>query len=412
MRILYVTSELPYPPDRGAAVRGYHLLRWLAPANEIVMLSLTEKRGQELDDAIAGLSELCRRIRAFPSRDLGALEEPFRAMRFAMSGVPIDLRRFASSELAAAVEAEIAAGEPDVVALEHSSMMLYLSHVPESLRARTVLLSHDVDFLKYWRLAQLESALARRMRLRLHAAMLRRWEPRMAERFGLFTTVSAPDRDALLALNPRVTVAVVPNGVDVAGLAQLPAASPVQPARLLFIGNLGYGPNIDAVAWLTRDIVPRIQQRGYDVEVDVIGVGATDEVRRLASDSVRVLGSVPDVRPSYEAAAVSLVPLRAGGGTRLKILEAMALGRPVVTTSIGCEGLEVEHGKHVLVADDTETFATSTIELLTNAGLRNRLVHAARELVERRYDWRTIGADLVRLLTELSNADRGVPARA
>jgi len=186
---------------------------------------------------------------------------------------------------------------------------------------------------------------------------------------------------------------VIPNGVDIQKYQPLPAenASPV----LLFIGNMGYPPCVDAVLYFCREIFPRIRSVLSAAELWIVGRDPRPEVLQLNGDGVHVTGRVDDVIPYYQQSAVCVVPLRAGGGTRLKILEAMALGRPVVSTTIGCEGLDVVDGEHLLIADNPKQFAEKTVRLLTDRQLYQHISTNGRQLVEARYDWDKIAGRLM-----------------
>ncbi len=159
---------------------------------------------------------------------------------------------------------------------------------------------------------------------------------------------------------------------------------------------MGYPPNVDAVLWFCREMLPRIQQQIHDVKFLVVGHHPSPEIRKLDErPNITVTGHVSEMRPYYERASVCIVPLRAGGGTRLKILEAMALGRPVVSTSLGCEGLNVQHGQELLIADSPPKFVKGIIQLLQSRTLRELLAHHARTIVEEVYDWDVLGQKLL-----------------
>ena len=228
---------------------------------------------------------------------------------------------------------------------------------------------------------------------------MHQWEPRYAERFDRCTTVSEIDRQLLLKANPRLRVDVIPNGVDIQKYQPLPAenASPT----LLFIGNMGYPPCVDAVLYFCREIFPLIRRKIGAAELWIVGRDPRPEVLQLNGDGVHVTGRVDDVIPYYRQSAVCVVPLRAGGGTRLKILEAMALGRPVVSTTIGCEGLDVVDGEHLLIADTPEQFAEKTVRLLTDRQLYQHIAANGRQLVEDRYDWDKIAGRLMDVYAEI-----------
>jgi glycosyltransferase involved in cell wall biosynthesis len=203
---------------------------------------------------------------------------------------------------------------------------------------------------------------------------------------------------------PGGRIAAIPNGVDLAAFQPEPAASEArhQEAGLLtFVGLLRYTPNADAVRWFVRDILPLVRRQDPSARFEAVGKTPSPAVLALAADDVRIVGSVPDVRPFLARASVVVVPLRAGSGTRIKILEALAMGKAVVTTSIGCEGLAVRDGVHLLVADDRESFAAATARLLAVPELRARLGAAGRALVERDYSWSTSVDRLARFHDEI-----------
>jgi glycosyltransferase involved in cell wall biosynthesis len=192
---------------------------------------------------------------------------------------------------------------------------------------------------------------------------------------------------------------VIPNGVDIQKYQPLPAE--VTSPTLLFIGNMGYPPCVDAVVYFCREIFPQIQRTVSGVKLWIVGRNPRSEVVKLNSDRVHVTGQVEDVIPYYRKGAVCVVPLRAGGGTRLKILEAMALGRPVVSTTIGCEGLDVIDGEHLFIADKPVQFAEKTKRLLTDRQLYQQISTRGRQLVEARYDWDKIANQLIDVYGEV-----------
>jgi glycosyltransferase involved in cell wall biosynthesis len=224
-------------------------------------------------------------------------------------------------------------------------------------------------------------------------AMLR-WETAAARRFDRAIVVSEPERDALRRSDPRLAVSIVENGVDAAALSPLP--EPPVTDTLLFVGTFTYRPNVDAALLLGREIFPLVRRAFPAARLLLVGHEPPDAVRALGRElGVSLAGAVPDVRRAYERAAVAVAPLRAGGGTRLKILEAMALGRPVVSTRVGAEGLDVADGNDLLLADAPGDFAKAVARLLGDRPLRARLAANARRLVEARYDWARPGDALL-----------------
>jgi glycosyltransferase involved in cell wall biosynthesis len=272
-----------------------------------------------------------------------------------------------------------------------------------------VLFTHNVES-EIWR-RHVETAGTRVKRILLEQQWQRmlRFEKQAVRRFDLVLAVSETDRDTLQRLyGPlRGPVAVVPTGVDTAYFAPVPSAE--RPAHLVFTGSMDWLPNEDGVLFFAREILPRIRQRIPDVTVSIVGRDPTPAVVRLAAGrGIEVTGRVEDVRPYMAAGAVYVVPLRVGGGTRLKIFEAMSMGRPVVSTTVGAEGLPVRHGEHVLIADEPQAFADRVVQLLGDAAARHQLGQRARDLVVARYDWSAAALDLERALAAAAAAS---PAR-
>jgi glycosyltransferase involved in cell wall biosynthesis len=217
-------------------------------------------------------------------------------------------------------------------------------------------------------------------------------------------TVSERDRDLFRVLARQAHIAVVPNGVDLEGFA--PSTSMRTKHSLLFLGMMNYHPNDDGVQFFLKEIFPAIRASIPDVHLTIVGGEPSAAVRAAASPQITVTGLVPDVRPYLASAEVLIVPLRAGGGTRLKLLEAMAAGIPAVSTSIGCEGLGAVHDQHLLIADGAEAFARTVIRLLGDAGKRQRLAERARQFVMTRYGWTQIGEVLQAQYNALAPVDR------
>ncbi len=198
-----------------------------------------------------------------------------------------------------------------------------------------------------------------------------------------------------LKANPRLQVDVIPNGVDTEKYQPLPLPPENAPPSLMFIGSMEYPPCVDAVLYFCSEILPLIRHAINAMELWIVGGEPRPEVLKLDGSAVHVTGRVEDVVPYYQQSTVCVVPLRAGGGTRLKILEAMALGRPVVSTTIGCEGLDVVDGEHLLIADTPEQFAEKTLRLLRDRQLYQHIAANGRRLVESRYGWDKIAERLM-----------------
>ena len=224
-----------------------------------------------------------------------------------------------------------------------------------------------------------------------------RFERDALARFNLVLAVSNADRQTFARLYPGALqrpAHVVPTGVDTAFFAPVPAESTVRRAHLVFTGSMDWLPNEDGMLYFVRDILPRIRQVEPETTLSIIGRAPTPAVKRLADQpGIEVTGRVDDVRPHIASGSVYVVPLRIGGGTRLKIFEAMAMGKAVVSTTVGAEGLPVTHGQDVLIADEPARFAQAVVHMIRDVDDRRRLERAARQLVVDKYDWSAVAAD-------------------
>ncbi|TMQ55328.1 MAG: glycosyltransferase [Candidatus Eisenbacteria bacterium] len=243
------------------------------------------------------------------------------------------------------------------------------------------------------------------------ADLLERVEQRLCPRFSLNLMMSQADAARLRALAPSANTVVVPNGVDTAHFKPMPEARAV-PGRIVFVGGTAMFPNRDALEYLLRDIWPSICRAQPQASLHVIGSSpAADRARFGSEPCVTVLGLVPDIRPHLAQASCCVVPLRVGGGTRLKILDAWGMGKAVVSTSIGCEGLDAVDDKNILVRDEAGAFADAVVHVLANSELRARLGMNARNTAETHYDWTVVGQGLRREYWRIMNAGRSLPAQ-
>ncbi len=233
-----------------------------------------------------------------------------------------------------------------------------------------------------------------------------RFERTALGRFDLVLAVSEADRDTFQRLYPdtlRTPAHVVQTGVDTAYFA--PAAAPERRAHLVFTGSMDWLPNEDGMQYFVRDILPRIRQVEPDATLSIIGRSPTPAVKRLADDAgIEVTGRVDDVRPHIAAGAVYVVPLRIGGGTRLKIFEAMAMGKAVVSTTVGAEGLPVTPGQNIVIADEPARFAQAVVHMIRDGDARRKIETEARRIVVERYDWAAVAQDFEDALTRAVRA--------
>jgi polysaccharide biosynthesis protein PslH len=403
--ILYVARRPPYPLSSGTAIRQFHLLREYAKWGKVRLVCFASPDEQAA--ALPGLSEHCDHIdfispaTTYRSR-MPARVPPVIASLLAMATpYPRTIAWEFSSALARAVERSSNSADIVHVAKLHMAPYGLALRRRRPQRQPVVLDLDDVEATARARQLRLTTFKTWASRVFWYQDLLRfqLYQRAAIRAFDRVFVCSEHDRRNLMASN----VVVVPNGVTVPD-SPLPLQSDGR--TMIFCGLLAYEPNVDAAEFFCRSVLPRIQQRVRHARLLIIGRSPSHRVRALHDGTgVFVHGDVPDVREYYGRAAIAVVPLRSGGGTRLKILEAWSLGVPVVSTSIGCEGLEGVPGRHHVVADDPDDFATACVALLQDPQRRDELAQSARELVGR-YRWDTITPAVVEIASALLSTGR------
>lgn len=390
-RILVVSPEAPAPLDRGFRLRVHHLLAALARAGDRVTVLAPRSASSD-----RGLEELGVEVLHCPTRDLpGGRTGWVPRVRDVVAGRPPGTLTAAALDLRPVLGRLLRERPFDAVQVELPSLV----DVPVSRGIPTVLDAHNL----WYELTRRRQALVRSAPRRLAGTAVA-WRQRTVERGAwraadLCLATSEREREVIAVAGVRRT-ALVPNGVDTGAVR--PCDGPAeQPPRLVFVGLMGYRPNADAVTHLVRDVLPVVHRSRPEVRVRIVGDGVPSDLARLAGPSVEFTGGVPDVRPHLAGAAVVVTPLRVGSGTRLKILEALAMGRPVVSTSTGAEGLGLVDGVHALIADDPGALAAAVLRVLEQPALAASLGRAGRALVESEYAWTRIGERLRTAYDEL-----------
>ena len=398
MRILIITDSLPYPLISGDKIRIYNLLRRIAQQHEIWLACVLDTT--DYVPILTHLKEFCCGVEAVDIKKQHPLVHLPGLIWYALTGKPLELKFTYSRELAIRIRSLAEKENFDVIEIQHSFMAMYIDAIPRAAKRKTILTFHNVIWKQYENIFRYERRLVDKIRQWIFSKMMRKWEPKYALKFARCIAVSNTDKDLLISDQPDLHVDIVANGVDAKGYMPLPPCG--DPRTLMFVGKMSYSPCIDAVLYFYEEILPLIQSKIDDVEFWVVGREPPPEVLSLnGKNGAHVTGYVNDVMPYYANSAICVVPLRSGGGTRLKILEAMALGRPVVSSTIGCEGLDVTNGKNILIADDPETFAQKTIQLLKDQELYQRIATEARQLVEMNYDWDILAGRLLKIYDEL-----------
>ncbi len=392
-RILFLTPQLPYPPHQGTALRNYGLIRGLAPRHPVSLLTFVEPHQQPSD--AEPLFDLCQRIETVPAPPRRRLAR--RALDTLVRRRPDMGLRLASSAFAQNLVTWLEREPFDVVHLEGLEMAPFLDQL-EAAQPRPFILfdDHNCEYALQRRYLAVDVRRPHRWAGALYSLIqwqkLRPYEAQICRRADHVLAVSQTDAEALHRLVPGLAVTVVPNGIDVSGYDPEPAPEKQtdQAPSLVFTGKMDFRPNVDAVLWFADQILPRVRRQASQARFLVVGQRPHPRLERLRADpAITLTGWVEDVRPYIAQASVYVTPLRMGSGTRLKLLEALALAKPVVSTRLGAEGFPLTDGQQLrLVADDDPAaFAQAVLDLLGDPARRSALGRAGRRFVEENYDW-------------------------
>jgi polysaccharide biosynthesis protein PslH len=404
MRLLYFAAHQMWPLTSGNRLRDYHLARELAKRASVTFVEMcgpgeepsSPPNNCDFDEIIS----LKKGVGYTPGKIVRGLAGP----------TPLTALNYFQTQSASQLANLLARGRFDTVQIQGVHISSYLPVIQAASNCPALLVDwHNIESELMWRYSEKTSFWPKRIVARRTAMLLRRTEMGMLERGKTHTVASERERQKLLDWCPSAHVHVIPNGVDTnffsaAQISEMRRNTQalVPKPSILFVGSMDYHANIEGVIWFTREIWPEIAEKHRELEFMIVGRHPSRAVRALASERIRVTGTVEDVRPFYASAVAVVVPLRVGSGTRLKILEAMAAGVPVVSTRLGAEGIDATHDIHLLLADNHNEMVATINQIASSSPLRSRLVLAARELVVNRYDWASIGEKLYHLHFELA----------
>lgn len=394
---LIVANRLPFPVDDGWKSRAFQVTRALGAAMDTTLLVFDTAPGA-LDDARRALGPRVT-IRTVPAP---RARTPAKLALGLLTADPLHVWNARSPAMHEAAEEIVSRRAPSVAVFESPYVFPVASVLPPG--TCRVIDAHNVENLIFSRYARTLGSAAQRWYAGITARKLKRFERESFSSADVVWLCSDQDRVLARDLAPGADLRVVPNGVDTQAF-QPGAASRRDPRRLLYFGKLDYLPNIDAIEWFVQEIFPAIQERIPGVTLDIAGAGSADAIQEIirGNAAIKLLGRLDDVRPALASAGVVVVPLRIGGGTRLKIVEALAMACPLVSTAIGAEGLDLQDGRDLLLAESPSDFAAAVERVVTDRALANALGERGRETVASRYDWGTI---LARAIAELPR-DRG-----
>ena len=388
MKILFLSPTVPYPLTDGGRIRVYNLLKQIAQDNEVTLLALETQPTDA--DSISHIQQygitvhLVEHLHTLPRVSLSTLLRAFFRRQ------PITVARYNVSIYRQKLQELLASESFDIVHYEmfHTAQFHTESDLP------SVLSQQNVDSAIWHRLTDETATIFYKFAYWTQQVAFQRYERVLSPKFDAVTCTSEIDAAIFEKHCPKDIVKVIPNGVDVNHFT--PDSESEDAAHLVYIGSMDWYPNEDAVSFFADEVLPIIRESVQNVKFTIVGGNPSENVQRLADrDGIVVTGRVPEIRPYFSAASVFVVPLRIGSGTRLKILEALAMGKAVVSTTVGAEGLALKNGEEIMIADEPNHFAEAVIRLLTDPALRKEVGVNGRLRVEQDYDWCNIGRELL-----------------
>lgn len=408
-KVLWLSHLVPVPPIGGVRQRSFNLIKQLARHHDVSFLGFNQRAFLDTDEAVREavrqLGSVCRvlGVVSIPS-DRRRYGRHLLALRSAAGRVAYTLNWLESDQMRRRLADVLAEERFDIVHFDTISLAPYRALVRSGA---TVLNHHNVESHMMRRRVNQEPNWLRRAYFSLEAPKLEAHERAFCPMFDLHLTCSRLDAERLLAVVPGISIEEIPNGVD---LDFFPLAeSPVQADSLVFAGRMDAYPNRDAMRFFTEAVWPRLKQVRPGIRMTIVGSHPSDSLRRLAEtdSALEVTGFVPDARPYLARATVYVCPIRDGGGTKLKVLDALAMGKAMVAHPIALEGIDVRPEEHLLTAETPEEFVGQILRLLGDATLRDRIGRAGRARIEERYDFERIGARLAEIYADLVHGNSG-----
>ncbi len=395
MKLLMMSACLPQP-SWGASTRNYHLLKALTTRHQVTLVALVNSDESVTTSEVAHLASITPALRVLP-RPLSRTKR-WQQLRSLISAKSYFLNLFLLPEVQETLNVLFAKEQYDAILYESALIAGY--QAPQNVKI--IIDQHNIEYELLERTYELEKGTLRKWYSKQESRLLKKGELDRCRHANLVLMTSERERILLQHSLPKTAIAVVPNGVDVE-MFRSDGYTQEKSHQIIFTGTMDYYPNTEAVLFFAQCCWPLIRAQVPDATWLIVGKKPSAEVQRLAElPGVTVTGQVPDVRPYLASSAVAIAPLRIGSGTRLKILEALAMQKAVVSTSIGCEGLALVPGKHLLVEDQPEMLAHAVVTLLQDVEKRQALGEAGRLLVEAQYSWEWCGTQLLAALEQIA----------
>ena len=393
MRVLYFCPHQVWPTNTGARLRNFHLANAVGSCQSVTLLQILQP-GQAVLTSPPNNFERVLSVEKSRSYTVG------KVLRGMIGPVPVTVLNYTAASVNRYLKEILENGNFDLVQLESVHLISYLKTIRSmASKPRVVLDWHNIESELMERYACSTKNPAKRIVANRTASLLAKVELEALASCNAHTVVSEREKEKLINRCPSATIKVIPNGVDTASFQGENQAA--DQTSLLFVGSMDYHANEEAMLWFFHEVWPKLSADLPELKFVVAGRNPSAAVKQMSSERVKVTGTVDDVRPYYDSAAAVIVPLRVGGGTRLKILEAMAAGVPVISTRLGAEGLKVIDGKNILLADSPADIQKAVQRVVGDKQLRTSLAGAARQLVRSNYDWGELGNKLGMLYSEI-----------
>ena len=401
MKILWVKPGKLLPLNTGGKLRTYNILRQLSTAHQLTYLSYYGGPRDEAYEAevlthLPGTVSICTE-----APDPTGMGRYLDYLRHFPQLAPYSISKFTDRKVQKRLQTWIPEKKFEVAVCDFLASTL---NFPHQLATPTALFQHNVESILWQRKAELEVKWLDRIVSRVEYEKMRRFEPQQVRRFHHVIAVSETDREAMSSMVDRSHISVVPTGVDLSKYQYDPSTHPQTPL-VVFTGSMDWAANIDGVEFFCKEIWPLVLAKVPRARFRIVGRDPQPRVKALASETVEVTGTVPSIVDHLREAAVFVVPLRIGGGTRIKIYEGMAMGKATVSTTVGAEGLDVQHGRDILLEDSPTRFADAILTFLQDDDVRRRY-EAAAAATARKYDWSVITQKFVEVLQSTVDAAR------
>lgn len=396
MKILMITPYLPYPLLSGGQTRSYNLIKNLASDYQISLFSFI--RDQDEQRYKSALAKYCKKIKMFKRRPAWS---PLNIFLSAVTPYPFLVSIYLSKTFRQALKKELQKESYDLI---HAETFYVMPNIPKTT-VPILLIEQTIEYMVYQHYVECAAPTILKPLLWLDVAKVKFWEKHFWARASRVVAMSNADKKKMQSILPGLEVDIVPNGVDVEAFRSKKKKK-LNQITILYVGNFKWLQNREAVEILLTDVWPQVKKTYPQAHLWIVGRGQTAELKRLATADVNFDEHVDDIRQAYSQADLILAPIEGPGGTRLKILEAMASSCPVVTTPVGIEGIEAEHGIHVMVGKTPNELAAHAIRVLRDDGLRQRLTSQAFSLVKQKYNWQDITKNLAEIYRKVGYGEK------